>query len=255
MQEAHGQRWHVETYPHLARLKQARAEIRHMAPALFDRYESPFEAKLTLRDKSGRFAERFSLNAWSTIMEDLESNDWLEYVSGLFGVELVADRWRHYAGVFRYLPDDHLGVHVDAGIHPISGLRKHVTCVLYFGAGDGALELWQGTSCARERYEPYSEEQYEPQITDLIDTIQPGLGTLVLFENNDHAWHGTARNEADEDRLVLTVSYLSAGIDAFANRRTRAYFVPRPDEEWAPDTFRLRDLRASEEHYAEAYRG
>lgn len=263
MQEAHGQRWHVETYPHLGRLKQARAEIRNMALDRFDRYESPFEAKLTMRDKSGNFVDRFSLNAWSSIMEDLESNDWLEYVSGLFGVELIADRWRHYAGVFRYLPDDHLGVHVDAGIHPISGLRKHVTCVLYFGAGDGALELWRGTSCAPGPEQIpigtfgqwYPGETPEPQIHDLIESIQPGLGTLVLFENSDYAWHGTARNEADEDRLVLTVSYLSAGIDAFANKRTRAFFVPRPSEEWDAETYRLRDLRADSERFAEGYRG
>lgn len=247
MQESNGQRWHVETYPHLARLKQARAEIRNMEAERFDRYESPFEAKLTMRDKSGNFVDRFSLNAWSTIMEDLESNDWLEYVSGIFGVELVADRWRHYAGVFRYLPDDHLGVHVDAGIHPISGLRKHVTCVLYFGAGDGALELWAGTSSA--------ECDGEVGVTSIIDTINPGLGTLVLFENTDYAWHAAARNESDEDRLVLTVSYLSAGIDAFANRRQRAYFVPRPDEEWSPETYALRDARADADRYASAYRG
>jgi hypothetical protein len=192
------------------------------------------------------FVERFSLNAWSTIMEELESNDWLEHVSELFGVEVVADRWRHYAGVFRYLPGDHLGVHVDAGIHPASGLRKHVTAVLYFAAGAGDLELWQGDDCTRGE---------GPDVYNLIDTIRPGLGTLVLFENNDYAWHGTARNTSDEDRIVLTVSYLSGAIDAFANKRQRAYFVPRPTEEWDADTYRLRDLRADAEHFAEAYRG
>jgi hypothetical protein len=243
-----GQRYVVEQYQHVARLKQARAEIRAMPPERFDRYDNPFEAKLTLRDKSGMFVDRFSLNAWSTIMEELESNDWLEHVSELFGVELVADRWRHYAGVFRYLPGDHLGVHVDAGIHPASGLRKHVTAVLYFGAGAGDLELWQGTHCNEVTSE-------RPLLHEVIDTIRPGLGTVVLFENNDYAWHGTAHNTSDEDRIVLTVSYLSAAIDAFANKRQRAFFVPRPSEEWSVETYALRDLRADAEHFAEAYRG
>lgn len=257
MIEAHGQRYHVEQWANLTQLKVARHEIRGMPDHEFDRYASPFEAKLTLRDKSAR-----GFDAWSELMGELESNDWLEYVSGLFGVELVADRWRHYAGVFRYLPDDHLGVHVDAAIHPISGLRKHVTLVLYFGAGGGDLELWRGASCGYGDYHnhatdwKHSEErgQWEPQLNEVIDSIAPTLGRIVMFECNDYAWHGTARNDQDEDRLVMTVSYLSAGIDAFANKRKRAFFVPRPSEEWAPETYALRDLRADPERYAEAYR-
>jgi hypothetical protein len=117
--------------------------------------------------------------------------------------------------------------------------------VLYFGAGAGDLELWDGAACIVD----------DPHVFSLIDTIRPGLGTLVLFENTDYAWHGTARNTSDEDRIVLTVSYLSGAIDAFVNKRQRAFFVPRPSEEWSPDTYRLRDLRADAEHFAEAYRG
>lgn len=264
MNEAHGQRYVIEQWQNVQQLKLARAEIEHMGIGAFDRYDNPFEAKLILRDKSPRTVGHMSLNAWTEIMEELESNDWVERVSVLFGVELVADRWRHYAGVFRYLPGDHLGVHVDAGIHPASGLRKHVTLVLYFGRGAGDLELWRGSSCddrnrvwigfeAREP-EPLSVAS-EPILHEIIDTISPGLGTIVMFENNDYAWHGTAHNDSDADRLVLTVSYLSGAVDAFANRRQRAFFVPRPTEEWDAETYRLRDLRADPVRFAEAYRG
>lgn len=215
----------------------ARLDIQHLPDEAFDRYESPFEAKLTLREK------RDLPSGIAGVFRKLESNDFVEDVSAMFGAELVADRWRHYAGVFRYLPGDYLGVHVDAGIHPTSGLRKHVTAVLYLG-GSGALELWNGYNCMAE----------DAQVVGVTDAIEPAFGTLVLFENNDRAWHAAARNDSDQERIVLTVSYLSGAVDAFANRRQRAFFVPRPTEEWSPETYRLRDLRADAERYREAYR-
>lgn len=247
MIENAGQRYWIGEYENALLLRLARAEIRNMEEKRFDRYDSPFEAKLTMRDKTPRTFGNFSSNAWSQIMEDLEGNAWCERISEMFGVEVVADRWRHYAGVFRYLPDDHLGVHVDAAIHPISGLRKHVTLVLYFGAGAGDLELWQGSSCVED----------EPILTQIIDSVAPTFGRIVAFECNDYAWHGTAANESDADRIVLTVSYLSAATAPHAdmqNQRSRAFFIPRPYEEWEPETYRLRDRRADPERYAEAYR-
>lgn len=245
--EKAGQRYEILDWPGSQReIEWARQEIETvLQPRDFDRYESPFEAKLTLRDKTAALPE-----AVGGILRKLESNDWCERISKMFGVEVVADRWRHYAGVFRYLPDDHLGVHVDAAIHPISKLRKHITLVLYFGAGAGPLELWAGTSCVAE--------DGDPIVTDLIESVEPAAGRIVAFECNDYAWHAAARNtHPSDDRLVLTVSYLSAVTFPYGNmqnQRTRAFFVPRPTEEWSPETYALRDLRADPERYAEAYR-
>lgn len=251
--------YHVRQFEDRELLDLARGEIERLPAEAWDRYESTFEAKLTLRDKR-------ELPSWvEVILEGLEDNTALEEWSRVFGIELIADRWRHYTGVFRYLPGDHLGVHVDAGIHPPTGLRKTVTIVLYLG-GAGALELWAGTSCVQEPprimrpdgsgrwFHSLSEPAPEPVVTACINAIAPTLGTMVAFANNDYAWHSAARNDGDTDRIVITVSYLSAEIDRFANRRQRAFFVPRPDEEWTPETYALRDLRADDHRYAEAYR-
>ena len=59
----------------------------------------------------------------------------------MFGVRLARDTARHYCGVFKYEQGDWLGVHVDAGISPLDGARKHVTAVLYLNAVHGGERL------------------------------------------------------------------------------------------------------------------
>lgn len=203
----------------------------------FHRYENPFERKWALREKYDLPLEIERLVAW---ME----NDLLKTTAKDFEVPLYKDYLCHYLGVFKYDKGDKLDVHVDAGIHPKLGLRKHVTVVLYLGEGVGDLELWSGTPCTVEI----------PRVKKLLDSIAPVQGNMVIFENTDYAWHGAASNTSDNPRLVVTVSYLSNRIDQFRNQRRRAYFVPRPDQRWTSETYKLRDTRADTEHYSEAYR-
>jgi hypothetical protein len=215
----------------------AAAAIEAIDDPAFDRYDNPFEQKWALRDK-------FRLPpAVDAIVHGLE-RAYMD-VGRLLGAELIPDRGRHYMGVFRYEPGDRLDVHVDAGIHPGTGHRKHATILVYLGNGAGNLELWEGTS---------STDEVAPRVRGVIDVIPPSHGRVVLFENNDHAWHGVRPNSEGSGRLVVTVSYLSLAIDRWDNRRERAFFVPRPDEEWDEATYALRDVRADPDRHAEVYR-
>lgn len=219
------------------------SSIEGLPPEAWDRYENPFEQKWTVRDK-------FNLPpSLESVIAHLEEQ--VEMASVLFGVQLEVDSSRHYAGIFRYEKGDQLGVHVDAGIHPDNGKRKHVTALLYLGFGaNGDLEFWNGDYCCiLDKYHPDG-----PSVYTLAKRIPPRHGTLVLFENNDMAWHGAAANSVSANRLVVTVSYLSNQVHAFRNLRERAYFVPRPDEKWGAETWVLRDKRADPEKFAEAYR-
>lgn len=241
MNEDSGHRWIVEDWSPSSVLADTYKAIMQLPEKAFDRYENPFEQKYTLRDKMGK--------ATSRLFAELEFA--YPLVSEEFGARLKPDTSRHYAGVFKYMKGDWLNVHVDAGIHPGNGMRKHVTAVLYLGpATGGPLELWRGTNCAQA--DPYVDEAVEAP--GPIAAIQPEHGRLVLFENNDYAWHGMPVYDGDEARVVVTVSYLSNALDAFENKRQRAYFVPRPDERWTPEMYELRDRRADADHYAEAYR-
>ena len=56
------------------------------------------------------------------------------------GVPLVADTERYYVGLFRYPNSGFLYPHVDAGICPINGLRKHVTAIMYLSGGESGFQ-------------------------------------------------------------------------------------------------------------------
>jgi hypothetical protein len=202
----------------------------------FDRYSNPFEQKYTLRDK---FNLPFSLGKLIQMLECDASR-----FSQLFGIKLYPDLLRHYCGVFKYFKDDKLDVHVDAGIHPKVKQRKHVTAVLYLGNKVAPLELWEGENCT----------QNDPKLMKLAAAITPEHGTLVVFENNDYGWHGVPICENEGPRIVVTVSYLSDAVNAFENNRERAFFVPRPWEQWTAEQYDLRNRRADPERYREVYR-
>lgn len=204
----------------------------------YDRYDNPFEQKWTLKDKS-----------LIPVLDILEGQRAL--AERLFGTRLYLDEDRHYAGLFKYEQGDRLSVHVDAGIHPLNGKRKHVTALLYLSNSGGPLEFWSGSAANGEK----AKETRSP-IFRVIQRVYPRAGTFVLFENNDFAWHGAEINDREESRIVATVSFLSDVLEGpwFNNKRTRAFFVPRPDERWTEEMFRLRDTRADPERFAEAYR-
>lgn len=207
----------------------------------FDRYENPFERKWTWRDK----------HAFPTAVEAVIRNmedGLLDAAHSLMppDCELSVDHTRHYTGAFVYEHGDYLNVHVDAGIHPASGWRKAVTALVYLSPG-APLEFWEGDSCVEE----------EPRLLDAVMTLKPRAGTVVLFANDDWAWHGVPVQLSTDPRALLTVSFLTRFISpalGFANKRERAFFVPRPNEDWSTKMYAIRDRRADPEHYHEAYR-
>lgn len=207
----------------------------------FDRYENPFEQKWTWQDKFN----------FPQPVEDLIRNMeeyLLDAAAGLVpeNCTLAIDQSRHYTGAFVYEHGDFLNVHVDAGVHPDTGWRKAVTALVYLNEG-APLEFWQGDSCMAE----------DPQLHEPMMVLKPYVGTVVLFVNDDYAWHGVPMQEADGQRTLLTVSFLARTLpveEGFANTRERAFFLPRPGEEWSEKMYAIRDRRADAERYAEAYR-
>lgn len=228
-------------------LERAHAEVLRTGPEYWGRYDNPFERKWTWPDK------RHLPQQVESLIRQLETT-WLHEARHIFGIEtLRADLDRHYAGVFKYDAGDKLDVHVDAGICPTNGMRKHVTAVLYLGeiGQGGELEFWEGSACTRKRG---PHDAPDINVAQVIRAIKPDNGTLVFFENTDYAWHGVANYPSGPPRVVLTVSYLSDEVDAFDNKRQRAFFVPRPGDVWDVETYRLRDRRADPERYKEVYR-
>lgn len=201
----------------------------------FTEYDNPFEKKQVYHTKTptGVLGELVTL---------LEHQIYLSRM--IFNYSLILDSLRSYAAIFRYGQDSKLDVHVDAGINPETGLRKAVTAILYLNTvkEGGELQFWNGSSCISDNPEVYHE----------LCSIKPKAGRLVLFNNDDFAWHSIA--PCNEFRGVITVSFMTEDINLFFNDRKKAYFVPRPDQAWTPITRELRDKRASETHAALIYK-
>lgn len=165
---------------------------------------------------------------------------------------LTMDTDHRYQSLFEYPYGGRLSVHVDAGVHPHTRYYKVITCLLYIG-GDynskdgGELELWDGGLCTN--LDPYLIGN-KPLLS--IPTIH---NRLVVFENNDRAWHGINTFQGrGVPRRVFTVSFMVAINNSYNNRRQHAFFVPRPWEQWDADTTALRDLRADPKTAGDIYR-
>ena len=223
-----------------------REEILSIPDAAWDRYSNPFEMKFTLRDKDAlppRCTELFN---------SLTSPRFVAELSALAGYPLLLDPTKNWWGVHKYRNGDHLDIHSDAGVHPATGQKKHVTLGLYLSKGwseenGGHLELWSGSSVCTD----------EPSLHCRIAAILPSFNRLVIFDNTNVAWHGNptpVRCGPDQTRIFLTLSYLSDHHDPpYDNRRKKAFFVPRPEDPEDPEKRALALARADENRCADVY--
>lgn len=211
----------------------------------FDRYENPFEEKYTLRDK----------NKYTPLLQqlfnELESKPFVDKLSNIVGYDLILDKQKNFNGVHIYKPGDKLDIHVDAGIHPFTKLKKQVTLGIYLSSNwqdsyGCDLEVWKGT--------PANESN--PELQECVTRIAPLFNRMILFTNTDDSWHGNpvrANCPDDARRIFITISYLS-DIDTFKNRRQKAYFIARPGDPVDHEKDKLRLLRCDPDNYKNVYR-
>jgi hypothetical protein len=227
-------------------------EIERIEPERWDRLQNPFEHKHTLRDK------RSLPPGCAELFEYLDGPTFLASISGLCGTTICPDPTRNWWGVHVALDGDFLDVHCDAGVHPITGQKKHVTVGLYLSVGwteenGGHLELWCGDPVTCE----------DCVLHYCAQSVYPAFNTLVVFNNTDVAWHGSPRkvripsHDEGTKRIFLTLSYLSKTMDdpLYSNRLMKAKFVKLPnDDEDDEEKATLRKLRSHPERCQEVYR-
>lgn len=211
-----------------------------------ERYDNPFERKWFLADKT-QIGVADLCNAFNQLIVPSTCT----WVQRLLNLPIAISDFDHYGGVFVYEQGDYLKQHVDAGIHPYSDpnnlLRKVATALLYLTPA--TLEFYSGDNAGREENPTvWARHPY------FIKTNQ-----LVLFANDDYAWHGVPEiHEPGASRVVLTVSYMTLASSfqhpSFTNMRTRAYFAHAYWELETEDTKRLRLQRASEDEHSRVYR-
>ncbi len=194
-------------------------EILNISLSEFDEYRNPCEKKRTFRNKDRLppLCQEF--------FNKMTSPSMIKHLSDITGYELLNDEYKQYWGIHIFDNDSKLAVHVDAGIHPKNGLKKQVTFGYYLSVDwkeeyGSQLEIWEGESAENE----------EPKPIRLADKILPLYNRAVLFTCNDYSWHGVSDESQEKPesskRIFLTLSYLSQSTTD-ANKRPRAFFVPR----------------------------
>jgi UDP-N-acetylglucosamine 4,6-dehydratase len=242
-------------YPHLSVsdilpeyfAKKCQADILAIPKEEWDRYSNPFEQKYTFRSKDNM---PIHLNQLFTY---LTSSFFVNHLSVISGQKLSLDPNKNWWGVHKYDNGDYLDIHVDAGIHPVTEQKKHVTLGIYLShnwkeENGGHLEIWSGESCVSNN----------SKINECVSKILPAFNTLILFTNNDYAWHGNpvpVYCPTDEKRIFVTLSYVSEKHDDdFTNTRKKAFFIKRPTDPEDLEKDKLRLLRADPDKYKEVYR-
>jgi Rps23 Pro-64 3,4-dihydroxylase Tpa1-like proline 4-hydroxylase len=222
-------------------------EILNIDASKWDRYQNPFENKYTLRDKNNMPEN------CSKLFDYLTSDFFVEQLSGIVGEKLLNDPTKNWWGIHKYDDGDYLDIHCDAGIHPITKQKKHVTLGLYLSTNwkeenGGHLELWEGTNVCDDNCE----------IIKCISKTLPSFNKLIIFTCNDYGWHGNptpVNCKNGENRIFLTLSYVSEKHDNdFKNMRKKAFFVKRPEDPYDETKDKLRFIRADSEKCKDVYK-
>lgn len=199
-------------------------DIINLQPELWDRYNNPFEQKYTLRDKHNLPTENLKI-----LFGILTSQESLDALSNIVGEKLTNDPTRNWWGVHIFNDGDYLDMHSDAGNHPITKQKKHLTLGIYLSKdwkeeNGGHLEIWDGDSVLNN----------DAKLTGCTNRILPVFNRMIMFTNTTNAWHGSPNPSIcknGERRIFLTLSYLSEKHnDGMENNREKAFFVSRPGD-------------------------
>jgi Rps23 Pro-64 3,4-dihydroxylase Tpa1-like proline 4-hydroxylase len=212
-------------------------EIINIPSEMWDRYNNPFEQKFTLRDKNN--IPEYCHNLFNL----LTSSEVVDVLSNITGEQLYNDPTKNWWGIHTYNNGDYLDIHSDAGNHPITKQKKHITFGIYLSykwkeENGGHLEIWSGDNVLND----------DAKIVNCENKILPIFNRMIMFTNTTNAWHGNPEPvliENDAKRIFLTLSYISEKHnDGMENNREKAFFVNRPNDPINLEKDTLRLLRA-----------
>ena len=140
-----------------------------------------------------------------------EFTKWVELQTGIDG--LVPDETFRWSGMRVMKSGSYQMIHSDAREHPENGLRKELTCLLYFNdeydkdRDEGCLEIWND------------------DMTERTHELEPINNRLVIFLNSNTSYHGVP--SVKKDRKAITFSILK---NEESSGRQFAKFVCRPSD-------------------------
>lgn len=212
-------------------------EILNIPSEMWDRYNNLFEQKYTFRDKNAL------PNYCQQVFDLLTSKDVIDILSTVVGEQLYNDPTKNWWGIHTYDNGDYLDIHSDAGNHPVTKQKKHITFGIYLSynwkeENGGHLEVWDGENVLKD----------DAKLIECKNRVLPIFNRMIMFTNTVNAWHGNpdpVNIKSDEKRIFLTLSYVSEKHDdGMENNREKAFFVGRPGDPVNLEKDKLRLLRA-----------
>ena len=144
--------------------------------------------------------------AYTQLDDLLRSDAFLRLLGELTGIgDLCYDPWYLGGGTHENRAGARLEPHVDFNFHPLEGWRRRINLILYLNpewetAWGGALDLYR---------DPRAD-------ATPAHSVVPRFNRCVLFETNDHSWHGFGPVTPPADRPTLS------------RRSIALYFYTRP---------------------------
>lgn len=162
----------------------------------------PFDEKLAINENGeiGGKAVRESLTGLGPVWQKLDKlvagDAFRSMITDITGIaELKFDPDYFGGGTHENLHGQGLNPHVDFNFHPLTGQHRRLNLILYLSTE--WEESWNGS--IRLHRDPY-----KPPAEDEIVTITPAFNRCVIFETNEHSWHGFERINLPEDKRHLS---------------------------------------------------
>ena len=195
---------------------QIQQEILNIPEDEWDKHETPFEKKNVLKNTDDKLPP-----ITRKLFQGLESEVFLAELRNICGKKLYTDPAKTFWGIHKFSNGDYTHIHVDEGLHPITGKKKQLTLCIYLSRNwqdnqTGALEFWYGDNAAESKVKIYN----------CGVAIKPLFNTIVLFNNDDYSWHGMPKPviaTGEEEIICLTISYFS-NHHLYRNRNIKRIF-------------------------------
>jgi len=134
--------------------------------------------------------------AWQKLDKLVQDKDFRAMISEVTGIPaLQFDPHYFGGGTHENLHGQSLSPHVDFNYHPVTRQHRRMNLILYLSpewqaAWGGSIQLHR--------------DPYKPPAEDDIVTVTPAFNRCVIFETNEHSWHGFRRINLPEDKRQVS---------------------------------------------------
>lgn len=133
---------------------------------------------------------------WRELDALVQSEQFREFISGVTGVpNLQYDPHYFGGGTHENLHGQSLDAHVDFNFHPITRQHRRLNLIVYLT--ESWDDAWGGSI-------QLHKDPYLPPSEDEIVVVTPRFNRCVIFETNEHSWHGFPRINLPEDQRHIS---------------------------------------------------